>query len=1007
MEAFHLTIIDEIEMTLSLMTRPVKFLAGLVVVSSLICFSADAEEYLFDFESDPAEDLFHTQTTQPEFLWGRADSNPWGAKGNDSDGFLSLSEAIANTSSVVVFHDLLDGAIAKRFTFSMDVRTGNGKTELPGNGFSINFARSNDPMLENLETGSLNTDKAAIGGLLETGTRTGLSVSFDTWKGNTLPDSQDIVGLIIRVDNRTVASIPMPVLHGDISNTTSLQTGPLGGGADNPELMRGDPNVLGWSPLVIEMSDTGFLNINYKEEQIVQNLDTGFFPSLGHFVIMGRTSDVNEIQHIDNVRIDVEPADQWLFAGLIPNAMGFTFRFRNVGESQIDPETVRIAIDGNNISDLLNLVTDGDFLIVTWTNVEAFESESEHFLEVSASGFDSHFAELKTTFTAPKYATIPLSLALKEVDVSNDGFLLFIKQSEGDLENTTEARLGHLEDSSLNIADQIGSRSDTWSVKLVNFDQDGDAMGLFQELGNGSPHDVGDDFIPGIPGLTDSTENVSGFIQTVVRILEPGFYTFGFSSGAGFRATAGNSPDERILLGEFNGVRKDSATEYQVFFESSGDYALQTLWYSGDGNANFEWFTTTPSSVLLNDTAHGGIQTFATLPGTLTRVSDVSPAIDATQVAANQNVSVTIEEVEATVDPESVSLELSDGTKGDVSKAGKITTITVDREGALWKPGQVVSAELRYIAGNQEQFFTWSFTVEDYPTLTKSKTDLGTGENPGFQFRIFQSLPDRGNNVIEAEQHLDGTWRPGIENTANPAGGTISEDPARPGVIFEIEEVINFDQEALPQGNFFDSGDGSSTDRADQFISGIPGEDGRNDSMTAEILTFIEFPAAGYYRMIFNSADGFRVTEEHGAGSEAGIELGVFNGGRDAVDTLFGFKVIEPGIYPIRAIWFAGVGDASLEWATTAQNERWLINDSDGNALKSFSTRSGIPVDVDPDKISGFISSLIIEKGNVVIEYTGTLKSSENVTGPYTVVNGATSPYSIEPSKAVEFYIAE
>jgi hypothetical protein len=56
---------------------------------------------------------------------------------------------------------------------------------------------------------------------------------------------------------------------------------------------------------------------------------------------------------------------------------------------------------------------------------------------------------------------------------------------------------------------------------------------------------------------------------------------------------------------------------------------------------------------------------------------------------------------------------------------------------------------------------------------------------------------------------------------------------------------------------------------------------------------------------------------------------------------------------------------------------------------------------------TGAISSVALSGGNVVIEYTGTLKSASSVTGPYSAVAGASSPYSVSPTKAAEFYIAE
>jgi len=55
----------------------------------------------------------------------------------------------------------------------------------------------------------------------------------------------------------------------------------------------------------------------------------------------------------------------------------------------------------------------------------------------------------------------------------------------------------------------------------------------------------------------------------------------------------------------------------------------------------------------------------------------------------------------------------------------------------------------------------------------------------------------------------------------------------------------------------------------------------------------------------------------------------------------------------------------------------------------------------------GGISSVALTDGNVVIEYEGTLKSADSVTGPYSDVAGASSPYSVAPTKAAEFYIAE
>jgi hypothetical protein len=56
---------------------------------------------------------------------------------------------------------------------------------------------------------------------------------------------------------------------------------------------------------------------------------------------------------------------------------------------------------------------------------------------------------------------------------------------------------------------------------------------------------------------------------------------------------------------------------------------------------------------------------------------------------------------------------------------------------------------------------------------------------------------------------------------------------------------------------------------------------------------------------------------------------------------------------------------------------------------------------------SGSISSFSVDGGNLVIEYTGTLKSATDVTGPYTAIDGATSPASIAAEGAAQFFMVD
>ena len=87
-----------------------------------------------------------------------------------------------------------------------------------------------------------------------------------------------------------------------------------------------------------------------------------------------------------------------------------------------------------------------------------------------------------------------------------------------------------------------------------------------------------------------------------------------------------------------------------------------------------------------------------------------------------------------------------------------------------------------------------------------------------------------------------------------------------------------------------------------------------------------------------------------------------------------------------------------------------------GSNMHAWATYSGKPSASEVQSLyasrpevssDGAISSVALTDGNVVIEFTGTLKSATSVTGPYSAVAGASSPYSVSPSKAAEFYIAE
>ena len=140
--------------------------------------------------------------------------------------------------------------------------------------------------------------------------------------------------------------------------------------------------------------------------------------------------------------------------------------------------------------------------------------------------------------------------------------------------------------------------------------------------------------------------------------------------------TAGNDKADAVKLGEFSGGRGASTTPFTVYFESAGDYAMQSQWYEGGGGATLEWFTIRPNKALLNDTANGGLKTFATKPSVPALVTSVSPSADASGQPSG-SISAVIEDADGTVNAGSVSLSIDGVDSGaSASKSGGVTTIT-------------------------------------------------------------------------------------------------------------------------------------------------------------------------------------------------------------------------------------------------------------------------------------------------------------------------------------------
>jgi hypothetical protein len=123
-------------------------------------------------------------------------------------------------------------------------------------------------------------------------------------------------------------------------------------------------------------------------------------------------------------------------------------------------------------------------------------------------------------------------------------------------------------------------------------------------------------------------------------------------------------------------------------------------------------------------------------------------------------------------------------------------------------------------------------------------------------------------------------------------------------------------------------------------------------------------------------------------GRDSHLMIGEANYGKGMDHQDRAFVVPQAGVYPMHLTYFQGGGGAGLEWTTVSPTDgtRILVNDTGTpGALLAFQARTPTPPSI----------SISNSGGNVVITFVGTLLSSPTVTGPYSPVPGATSPYTV------------
>jgi len=295
---------------------------------------------------------------------------------------------------------------------------------------------------------------------------------------------------------------------------------------------------------------------------------------------------------------------------------------------------------------------------------------------------------------------------------------------------------------------------------------------------------------------------------------------------------------------------------------------------------------------------------------------------------------------------------------------------------------------------------SWPFTVQTYASVPASNAVAGVGDPNavGFLAKVVQATTGQANTAARAEAQLAG----------NPASVAIT-NANRPDGAYVITNIINWNNNinpatsggairtnGTPIGNFQASSTGwPLSTYLDDPIPGLPGTGlTTTDNSAAEVFAYLKFDTAGYYKFGVNGDDGWKV-QVGIPGQTSGTVLFTIDRGAGAQDISFSFVIPQPGLYPIRLVWYNGGGGANLEFFSYDNNGNKIpINDPNNPAsIKAYYNIITTP----PLRFT----SATLSGGTLTIDWTGTgrLQEASNLTGhasDWGDVSNPTKPYTVQ-----------
>lgn len=368
------------------------------------------------------------------------------------------------------------------------------------------------------------------------------------------------------------------------------------------------------------------------------------------------------------------------------------------------------------------------------------------------------------------------------------------------------------------------------------------------------------------------------------------------------------------------------------------------------------------------------------------QVTSVSPASPA-QPASPIVVVITDSTNTLAVNPATVTVKVDAvAVKALASKVSGVTTVAYTNS-APWTSNSLHSVAVNYgWTGGGTGSTNFTFQTVPWATLPVSLMQpLNSGTGTGVVCNVYQVEGTTVDSIATAELALQGALG---QNVADPTT-TVSNNTYLPAWPY-----VDYYQGSGPDGDF----------QYDNPFPGLPGITGDSGDFADEFLAYVQFPAAGFVRMGVNSQEGFQVTVATGYNTNA-LVLGAFDGLRQPADTLFTFYVPQPGIWPMRLLYYQAENGGEVEWFSLGSDGSYLLlNDPfPANGLTPLTAYQGLAV------ATGALLSISLTNGAVSVSWndSGTLQTTTNLLGTWTAVPNATNPYVTPVTAGTVFFRVE